>query len=335
MSDKMFRKKIIIQNPKKIFFFFVIFSFAAICLESCKKDFEEHVSISANANAAAKATKPNIILFIANDFGFELPTYNGGQSYSTPNLDFMAHNGIFFKQAYNHPDGSPSRMAILTGKYNFRNYVKWGYLPPDQKTIGNMLQRKGYATCWVGKWQLSGGDRRIRRAGFDKYLVYLPMGHGQRVNRYKNPHIYANGDYLPDSAVAGKYSEDMFYNYLSNFIDSNKTNPFFAIYATLLPAQPWVPTPDDPAFATWNPANDEILDNKKYFPGMVSYMDKIVGKVIQKLEADGIADNTIILWTSATQTDSRITSLWQGQNVQGTKTNTFKAGTNIPLLAYW
>ena len=276
----MFRKKIIIQNPKKIFFFFVIFSFAAICLESCKKDFEEHVSISANANAAAKATKPNIILFIANDFGFELPTYNGGQSYSTPNLDFMAHNGIFFKQAYNHPDGSPSRMAILTGKYNFRNYVKWGYLPPDQKTIGNMLQRKGYATCWVGKWQLSGGDRRIRRAGFDKYLVYLPMGHGQRVNRYKNPHIYANGDYLPDSAVAGKYSEDMFYNYLSNFIDSNKTNPFFAIYATLLPAQPWVPTPDDPAFATWEPANDEILDNKKYFPGMVSYIDKIVGKVI-------------------------------------------------------
>jgi arylsulfatase A len=335
MSDKMFRKKIIIQNPKKIFFFFVIFSFAAICLESCKKDFEEHVSISANANAAAKATKPNIILFIANDFGFELPTYNGGQSYSTPNLDFMAHNGIFFKQVYNHPDGSPSRMAILTGKYNFRNYVKWGYLPPDQKTIGNMLQRKGYATCWVGKWQLSGGDRRIRRAGFDKYLVYLPMGHGQRVNRYKNPHIYANGDYLPDSAVTGKYSEDMFYNYLSNFIDSNKTNPFFAIYATLLPAQPWVPTPDDPAFATWEPANDEILDNKKYFPGMVSYMDKIVGKVIQKLQADGIADNTIILWTSATQTDSRITSLWQGQTVQGTKTNTFKAGTNIPLLAYW
>jgi len=138
MSDKMFRKKIIIQNPKKIFFFFVIFSFAAICLESCKKDFEEHVSISANANAAAKATKPNIILFIANDFGFELPTYNGGQSYSTPNLDFMAHNGISFKQAYNHPDGSPSRMAILTGKYNFRNYVKWGYLPPDQKTIGKI-----------------------------------------------------------------------------------------------------------------------------------------------------------------------------------------------------
>ncbi len=334
MINKIFCKKNITQHSK-IFFLSLVFSFA-IAFTSCKKNFEEKdFSNSTAINHAAKATKPNIILFIANDFGFELPTYNGGQSYNTPNLDFMASNGIFFKQAYNHPDGSPSRIAMLTGKYNFRNYIQWGYLPPDQKTIGNMLQNKGYATCWVGKWQLGGGDRRIRKAGFDKYLVFLPMGHGQRVNRYKDPHIYANGNYLADTVVAGKYSEDMFYNYLGNFIDSNKTNAFFAVYATLLPAQPWVPTPDDPAFTTWNSANDETLDNKKYFPGMVSYIDKIVGKVIQKLQADGIADNTIILWTSATQTDSRITSMWQGQSVQGTKTNTFKAGTNIPLLAYW
>jgi arylsulfatase A len=64
-------------------------------------------------------------------------------------------------------------------------------------------------------------------------------------------------------------------------------------------------------------------------------MDKIVGQTVQKLQAAGIADNTIILWCSATQTDSRITSLWKGQSVQGTKTNTFKAGTNSPLLVYW
>jgi arylsulfatase A len=313
-----------------------IFSFVVISTVSCKKDLQERsVSAATEHTNSTLAKKPNIILFIANDFGFELPAYNGGQSYSTPNLDFMAANGIFFKQAYNHPDGSPSRMAILTGKYNFRNYIKWGYLPPDEKTIGNMLHDANYKTCWVGKWQLSGGDRRIRGAGFDKYLVFLPMGHGQRINRYKDPHLYANKDYLPDSEVAGKYSEDMFYNYLSNFIDSNKTKPFFAVYATLLPAQPWVPTPDDPEFARWNPDNDRKRDDIKYFPSMVSYIDKIVGKVIQKLQDAGVADNTIILWCSATQTDSRVTSLWNGQSVQGTKTNTFKAGTNSPLLAYW
>src|SRR5581483_9184818 len=173
-----------------------------------------------------------------------------------PNLDFLAANGVQFTQCYNHPDGSPSRVAILTGKYNFRNYVKWGYLPPSEKTFGNMLHDAGYATCWVGKWQLQGGDTRIRSAGFDNYIVFLPEGSGQRENRYKDPHLYTNGAYLPDSATAGKYSEDMFYDYIGSFIDSNKSRPFFAMYATLLPAQPWVPAPDDPEVATWTTHDD-------------------------------------------------------------------------------
>jgi arylsulfatase A len=327
------RKKL--SNSKldsSLFVCFLLFSFT-----ECKKDFNQISNVSSTISRNAVVTdKPNIILFIANDFGFELPTYNGGQSYSTPNLDFMAANGLLFQQAYNHPDGSPSRMAILTGEYNFRNYVKWGYLPPGQKTIGNMLRDNAqYATCWVGKWQLNGGDKRIRGTGFNKYLVYLPIGYGQREHRYKDPYLYENAAYLPDSVTAGKYSEDMLYDYLANFIDSNRTKPFFAVYATLLPAQPWVPTPDDPDYPTWNSANDGTLENKKYFPGMVSYIDKIVGQVIQKLQDDGIADNTIIMWTSATQSDKKIISQWRGQTVTGTKTNTSKAGTNIPLLVYW
>ncbi len=248
----------------------------------------------------------------------------------------MAANGIQFSQCYNHPDGSPSRLAILTGKYNFRNYVKWGYLPPDAKTIGNLLQDAGYATCWVGKWQLSGGDKRILGAGFNKYLVFLPLtGPSQREHRYKDPKLYKNGAYLPDSVTQGQYSEDMFFNYLSNFIDNNKTKPFFAIYASLLVGFPFVPTPDDPKFATWNSENDITLQNKKYYPGMVAYLDKIVGKVIKKLQTNGIANNTIIMFTSATQSYQGITSIWNGQSVIGTKTTTSKAGTNIPFIAYW
>src|SRR3954470_5350058 len=150
------------------FCFSCIFCFLLICFTSCKKDFEEKsVTASSDDHASALSGKPNIILFVANDFGFEIPTFNGGQSYSTPNLDFMANHGIDFTQCYNHPDGTPSRLAILTGKYNFRNYVRWGFLPPDQKTIGNLLHDAGYATYLVGKWQLDGGDARIRAAGFD------------------------------------------------------------------------------------------------------------------------------------------------------------------------
>ena len=319
----------------KNYYALLIFCFLAVGFTACKKDFEKQTASSSDSQSATTASQPNIILFIANDFGFELPTYNGGESYNTPNLDFLANNGMHFTQCYNHPDGSPSRIAILTGKYNFRNYINWGILPPGEKTIGNMLRQAGYATCWVGKWQLGGGDTRIRGAGFNNYRVFLPMGHGQREHRYKDPKLYENGDYLPDSVVAGKYSEDMLCDYLKQFIHNNKKGPFFAVYATLLPAQPWVPTPDDPEFDKWDSNNDNILDDKKYFSSMVSYMDKIVGEVRGKLRREGIENNTIIMFTSATQTDSRITSMWKGKSITGTKTTTNKAGTNIPLLVYW
>lgn len=316
---------------------FFIFCFLVYGFTNCKKDFQERPITATSVDHSARVSgKPNIILIVANDFGFEIPTYNGGQSYSTPNLDSMAANGIQFTQCYNHPDGSPSRMAILTGKYNFRNYVRWGFLPPDEKTIGNMLNDAGYATCWVGKWQLNGGDSRIRGAGFDKYLAFSPFNDdGQRVHRYKDPKLYENGNYLPDSVTKGKYSEDMCFDYLSKFIDDNKQNSFFAVYATLLVGYPYVPTPDDPEFATWNSDNDLTLQDKKYYPGMVSYLDKMVGKVIQKLKDEGIADNTIVMFTSATQSYQGITSMWDGQKIKGTKTTTSKAGTNMPLLAYW
>lgn len=314
---------------------FFIFCFAALILPGCKKEFEQKSVVAASGTNASVARKPNIILILFNDLGFEIPTYNGGESYSTPNLDFLAANGMYFQQNYNHPDGTPSRLAIITGKYNFRNYVGWGILPNGEKTIGNMLHDAGYATCWGGKWQLSGNGPRITSAGFDNYLVFLPSGHGQREHRYKDPKLYENGDYLPDSVTKGKYSEDMVTDYIDSFIDNNKDKSFFAMYATLLPAQPWVPTPDDPEFQTWNSENDLILSDQKYYPSMIAYVDKMIGKIRQKLVDDGIENNTVIMVTSATQTDSRIYSQWKGRTIQGTKTNTFRAGTNVPLLVYW
>ncbi len=338
-------KKTIIRTGRKALFAYrrsrLFYQLIGACIlllsaDGCRKEFEPIITAkNSSAFLVSGNAKPNIILIIANDFGFELPTYNGGQSYSTPSLDFLAANGMHFKQCYNHPDGSPSRIATLTGKYNFRNYVVWGVLPPTEKTIGNMLKDAGYATCWVGKWQLSGDGPAIRGAGFGKYRVFLPSGHGQRKNRYKSPRLYENDAYLPDSATKGKYSEDMCFDYFSNFVDDNTSNPFFAMYATLLPAQPFVPTPDDPDYTGWNPASDNILDDQKYYPGMVSYIDKIVGKIRQKLIDNGIAENTVIFFTSATQTDPKIVSLWRGQSITGTKVVTNRYGTNIPLLAYW
>lgn len=316
----------------------VIFSVMFIC--SCHKvDVKPAQSDSGSNLSALAGNSPNIILIIGDDIGVEVPTYSGGSSYSTPNLDFMAANGIQFTQGYCHPDGFPSRLAIMTGKYNFRNYIYWGYLPPTQKTIGNMLHDAGYATCFAGKWQMSGGDTAIRNAGFDKYMVYLPFGksmhESQRVGRYKDPILYSNGAYLPDSVTKGQYSADMYVNYMSNFIDSNKTKPFFIVYASNLCGKPYVPTPDDPQYATWDPATDDKHSSKAYYPSMVKYMDKTIGEVIQKVADAGLANNTLIIYTADNGTERTITSVYNGTIVNGGHTTTSYFGTRQSLVAYW
>jgi arylsulfatase A-like enzyme len=309
-------------------------------VSGCKKELKKLEVNEAEQKASASAsTRPNIILFLANDFGYEIPTFTGGKSYSTPTLDMMAANGIFFSHAYSHPDGFPSRLAFYTGKYNFRNYITWGNFSYSEKTIGNMLSDAGYATCFVGKWQMNGGDYGLHSRGWQKYRVFLPFqtGVGQRVGRYKNPIIYENAAYLPDSATLGKYSEDMFSDYLCNFIDTNKSTSFIGVYSFNLAAEPYVPTPDDPAFATWNTYNEINHENTKYFPGMVNYLDKMIAKILNKLQADGIAKKTICMFLAPTATQSKIVSIWGPDNtpIEGHKLETNMWGTLTPLTVYW
>ena len=114
-------------------------------------------------------------MIVSDDIGYEIPTADGGRSYSTPNIDKIAKGGIRFTQVRAAPLCSPSRFMLFTGKYNFRNYGIWGIMDTTQRTIGNMLQDAGYTTCYAGKWQLDGGDNSIRKFGFDKYSVWLPF----------------------------------------------------------------------------------------------------------------------------------------------------------------
>ncbi len=320
---------------------FIFFTLLFIGLTSCHKDpanIQASNNLSDLNHKTVSTRKPNIILIIADDIGVEVPTYSGGESYSTPNLDFMAANGVQFKNCYCLPDGFPSRLELYTGKYNFRNYIGWGDFPPGEKTIGNMLQDAGYSTCFSGKWQQGGGDQTLKATGFDNYRVFLPFGEpgeNQRVSRYKSPHLYENGAYLPDSVTRNKYSEDMFVNYIDKFIDSNKTKPFFIIYAPVLGGGPYVPTPDDPEFATWDPKEDHKKQDRKYWPDMVAYMDKKVGAVISKISSEGLADNTFIIYTSDNGTQSKLTSIYKGKLVYGGKTTTTKFGTNMSCVAYW
>ena len=339
---KKYARAFSLKFQLKIFSRVTIFMFLLMNINGCKKDFKstipnETTDDNSGPFSPALARQPNIILIIGDDVGYEIPTYTGGQSYNTPNLDLMAQNGIQFTQAYCHPDGFPSRLAALSGKYNFRNYIKWGILPPGGHTIANMLHGAGYATCYVGKWQNDGGDEGIKAAGFDKYRVFLPFSYpsNQFKGRYKSPILYENGNYLPDSVTAGRYSEDMNVEYLSNFIHDNKKNPFFAIYSMPLIQKPWVPTPDDPEYASWNPTFDEQNQDVKYFPSMVNYMDKKIGDVMNALQQNGVKNNTLVLFTTDNGTNVFIHSIYNGVNRKGNKNMTTLFGIRIPLVATW
>lgn len=312
-----------------------------VLFASCTKDIKQQPLEATSADNHIAATKPNIILIIGDDVGREIPTYNGGESYSTPNLDYMAANGMQFSQFLSHPDGPPSRLALLTGVYNYRNWVKFGYLPPSSPTFANMLQNTGYQTCYIGKWQLDGGDTSIRTHGFSKYLVFVPFpptvtGFDQYYRRYKNPLLYQDARYLSETEVEGKYSEDMFVDYASKFIDSNKQKPFLLVYSHNLVQKPWVPTPDNPDYADWDPeVDDEARFDKKYFPDMVAYMDKSIGKLITKVKDAGLEQNTLILYISDNATYAGISSVYKGKTIKGSKATTIYNGINVPMLAYW
>lgn len=371
-----------LTKPKLyLYLCFTIFFFV-----NCRKElqFSNQLSLAQGGRAMMETdagdvedSRPNIIIFVANDVGYEAPGFTGGHSYETPTLDRMAANGVFFTHTYRHPDGFPSRLALYTGKYNFRNYVSWGRFPHSEKTFANMLSDVGYNTCFVGKWQMNDGDLGMQLRGWQQYLIFMPFqgSESQRINRYKNPRLYEKGAYLPDSAVEGKYSEDMFSDYLCRFIDTHlpasdtvrttitvydttylednsfvvdsslvdtailvpqKKNPFLAVYSLNLAGKPFVPTPDDPEFEAWNPAFDILNPDKKYERSMVRYMDKMIDKILTRLQDDGMMDNTYVFYLSATAAFNDVSAVWgpTQRTVRGGKMRTHLWGTLNPLLVY-
>ena len=101
----------------------------------------------------AAADRPNIVLIMADDFGYECVAANGG-GYKTPNLDKLAAGGMRFTHAYATPLCTPSRVQLMTGRYNVRNYLNFGTLVRSETTFAHLLKKAGYATGVCGKWQL-------------------------------------------------------------------------------------------------------------------------------------------------------------------------------------
>jgi len=297
--------------------------------------------ISCKENSLVK-DKPNVILIMADDIGFEALSVNGSLSYNTPFLDSLASNGINFTKAFSQPLCTPSRVKLMTGKYNYRNYEHFTFLNSNQKTFGNLFKDNGYKTAIVGKWQLNGlqinevekhiaqDNERPYKFGFDEYSLWQLTKLRAEGERFANPLIEQNGKVLERDINA--YGPDIVSDYAVNFIRENKDQPFFIYYPMLLVHDPFVPTPDSPE---WNSLDTRSKSNRKFFKDMVAYMDKIVGKIITELKSQGVYENTLILFIGDNGTSSRLTTNTSKGQIRGAKGNTITHGIHVPMIASW
>jgi len=314
-----------------------LWSFILIFLQSCNKagdlqPLKNAETVNADVSAAA-LTKPNIIIILGDDVGYYVPAVNGGQSYETPNIDRMAARGMRFTQCYSSPLCSPSRVAFITGKYNFRNYAEWGVLDPAEKTFATLLRDAGYATFVAGKWGYDGGDTSIRSLGFQKYSVYNPIQADVAGSRYKDPNIYQDGAYLPSAVTQGKYGDDIFTDNVLSFVKQYRKKNFFVYFPVTLCHSPYSPTPDDPEFAAWNAKTSP--QDTAFFPSMVKYMDKKIGQLVDSLKAWNLYNNTILMFAGDNGIPHNIYYSVNDTIYEGQKGESTTAGTHVPLIVTW
>ena len=246
--------------------------------------------------ADAAPDRPNIILIMADDLGYETVSANGGTPYKTPMLDGLAANGVRFTNCVAQPLCTPTRVKIMTGRYNFRNYATFGILDPRETTFGNVLRDAGYATCIVGKWQLGRDRELVDHFGFDEYCLWWLENKAPRYNNVGE--LIQNGELLPGNK--GEYGPDVVSNFLLDFITRHKEEPFFCYYPMILTHAPFAPPPDgSPGLTEESPVLDRMA-------AMVAYADKIVGRIVSHLDTLGIRDNTVIVFTGDNGTDLKI-----------------------------
>jgi arylsulfatase A len=278
---------------------------------------------------AAETRQPNIILIMADDLGYECITANGGQSYQTPNLDKLAAGGMRFERCYVQPLCTPTRVQLMTGQYNVRNYIAFRTLDRDATTFAHPLKQAGYVTGIAGKWQLGQGKKLPQRFGFDEAYLWQ---HTRRPPRYANPGLEFNGE--ERDFTNGEYGPDIINDFAIDFVTRHKDEPFFLYYPMILTHGPFPPTPDSP---DWNPTakQDNDGDDPKHFADMVAYMDKLVGQLVGKLDELRIRDNTLVMFLGDNGTGKGLTSQFKGKPYPGGKGLTNARGMHVPLIANW
>ncbi len=271
------------------------------------------------------ADKPNIIYILADDLGIGNVSCYGSDNYKTPNIDKLAAGGTRFTQAFTAALCGPSRALIMTGRYAFRNgstnQDACMKMPIAELRLAKTFKGAGYATSAIGKWgQLPGEPNE---AGFDDYLRFNGSGFYWNKNKSKGGAYRVNGKEL--KLGEKEYMPDLMHKQAVSFIRNNQARPFFLYYSMVHVHGEIQPTPDS------------LPTSKDLFADNITYMDKLVGKLVSELDSLKIRENTLIIFMGDNGTgkgQDKLSTIG-GRNLSGVKGSMLECGGLVPMIANW
>ncbi|MGB0954252.1 MAG: arylsulfatase, partial [Planctomycetota bacterium] len=315
-------------------------------------------------------SRPNLILIVADDLGYgDLGSY-GQKKIQTPHLDRLAAEGVRFTDFYSgSPVCAPSRCMLLTGKHGGHAYVRdnweaggWNEgdaegqmpLPAETPGLGRSLQQAGYATACIGKWGLGGPESSgaPENQGFDHFYGYLCQ---RQAHNFYPTHLWRDGvkEELEGNVwknLTGRhYAHDLMTNDALSWVEQQGEEPFFLMLTYTIPHLA-LQVPEDAMARYVGQWEETAYDGKKgYLPhptpraayaGMVSRMDRDVGRLMAQLQAQGIDENTLVVFTSDNGATYDIggadTPFFQSNaHLRGHKGSVYEGGIRVPLLARW
>ena len=314
--------------------------------------------------AQKKNQKPNIVFILADDLGYsELGCY-GNTFNETPNIDKLAKDGVRFTQAYAAaPVCSPYRAALMTGLYPARigitDYLRpkaSSHLDLNYTTLPEQLKKIGYHTGIIGKWHLSGyamagasEETLPDKHGFDEVISSEITGIAN--GTYYYPYHF-NPKLKKKSKADNEYIVDRMNEEATDFIKRNKDKPFFlylshyAVHTMLHgkkdlvekyrnkpgagKSNPSDNNPEDDFYKKW-PSDYFAKQNNPHLASQLETIDEGVGMIRKQLEKLGLAENTLIIFTSDNGGETRVTD---NAPLRGGKSELYEGGIREPLLAF-
>lgn len=282
--------------------------------------------------------KPNIVFILADDLGYGDVGCYGAPDIETPNIDRIATEGIRFTDFYaNGAVCSPTRIAFLTGRYQQRygmenalNYQEFGRgLPEDGKTIADHLQTVGYTTGISGKWHLGyDHERKPLQQGFDHFFGLLSGNHHyfEHMDRIGAYDLWFGNDTIEREG----YTTDLITDDAVGLIEKNADHPFFLFLSHAAPHFPWQGPDDVDKLIQPKKKNWQEGDRETYI-AMVESMDDGIGTVLEKLDSLGLAESTLVIFTS----DNGGHTYSRNAPLRDYKGTVFEGGIRVPCIARW